>query len=79
LKSKQTVWGELLGKWIFVFLLNYKILNLARGATGAADVEFQIHPEVGLNTHCVEINGKLVHLTFPSSLTIFIHFVHLIL
>lgn len=39
---------ELLGKRVFVFLRNGKILNLARGAT-AVDAAFQIHTEVGLN------------------------------
>ena len=39
---------ELLGKRVFVFLRNGKILNLARGTT-AVDAAFQIHTEVGLN------------------------------
>ena len=39
---------ELLGKRVFVFLRNGKILNLARGAT-AVDAAFQIHTEIGLN------------------------------
>lgn len=39
---------ELLGKRVFVFLRNGKILNLARGTT-AVDAAFQIHSEVGLN------------------------------
>lgn len=50
---------ELLGRRVFVFLRNGKILNLARGAT-AVDAAFQIHTEVGLNMHGVEINGKPV-------------------
>lgn len=50
---------ELLGKRVFVFLRNGKILNLARGAT-AVDAAFQIHTEVGLTMHGVEINGKPV-------------------
>eukprot|EP00986_Skeletonema_menzelii_P008376 scaffold3508_cov149-Skeletonema_menzelii.AAC.11 len=50
---------ELLGKRVFVFLRNGKILNLARGTT-AMDAAFQIHTEVGLNMHGVEINGKPV-------------------
>jgi GTP pyrophosphokinase len=74
----DSVRSELLGKRVFVFLRNGKILNLARGAT-AVDAAFQIHTEVGLNMHGVEINGKPVSSTFPSSLTIYIHFVHLIL
>jgi len=48
---------ELLGKRVFVFLRNGKILNLSRGAT-VIDAAFQIHTEVGFNMHGVEINGK---------------------
>jgi len=55
----DSVRRELLGKRVFVFLRNGKILNLARGAT-AIDAAFQIHTEVGLNMHGVEINGKPV-------------------
>jgi RelA/SpoT family (p)ppGpp synthetase len=54
---------ELLGKRVFVFLRNGKILNLARGAT-AIDAAFQIHTEVGLNMHGVDINGKPVSLSY---------------
>ncbi|KAK1740728.1 GTP diphosphokinase [Skeletonema marinoi] len=54
---------ELLGKRVFVFLRNGKILNLARGTT-AVDAAFQIHTEVGLNMHGVEINGKPVPLNY---------------
>ena len=50
---------ELLGKRVFVFLRNGKILNLAKGAT-VIDAAFQIHSEVGLNMHGVEINGRSV-------------------
>ena len=50
---------ELLGKRVFVFLRNGKILNLARGAT-AVDAAFQIHTEVGLQMVGIEINGKPV-------------------
>ncbi|GMH99869.1 hypothetical protein TrST_g9155 [Triparma strigata] len=53
----ESVRRELLGKRVFVFLRNGKILNLARGAT-AIDAAFQIHTEVGLYMHGVEINGK---------------------
>lgn len=52
---------ELLGKRVFVFLRNGKILNLARGAT-AVDAAFQIHTEVGLQMVGVEINGKPVSI-----------------
>ena len=55
----DSVRSELLGKRVFVFLRNGKILNLARGAT-AIDAAFQIHTEVGLSMHGVEINGKRV-------------------
>jgi GTP pyrophosphokinase len=57
----DSVRSELLGKRVFVFLRNGKILNLARGAT-AIDAAFQIHTEVGLNMHGVEINGMPVGL-----------------
>ena len=53
----DSVRRELLGKRVFVFLCNGKILNLARGAT-VIDAAFQIHSEVGLNMHGVQINGK---------------------
>ena len=59
----DSVRRELLGKRVFVFLRNGKILNLARGAT-AIDAAFQIHTEVGLNMHGVEINGKPVPLSY---------------
>ena len=55
----DSVRRELLGKRVFVFLRNGKILNLARGAT-AIDAAFQIHTEVGLTMQGVEINGKPV-------------------
>eukprot|EP00557_Chaetoceros_sp_GSL56_P002190 CAMPEP_0176500764 /NCGR_PEP_ID=MMETSP0200_2-20121128/13769_1 /TAXON_ID=947934 /ORGANISM="Chaetoceros sp., Strain GSL56" /LENGTH=1203 /DNA_ID=CAMNT_0017899541 /DNA_START=518 /DNA_END=4125 /DNA_ORIENTATION=+ len=54
---------ELLGKRVFVFLRNGKILNLAKGAT-VIDAAFQIHTEVGLNMHGVEINGKPVPFSY---------------
>ncbi|EEC50040.1 predicted protein, partial [Phaeodactylum tricornutum CCAP 1055/1] len=59
----DSVRRELLGKRVFVFLRNGKILNLARGAT-AIDAAFQIHTEVGLSMHGVEINGKPVPLSY---------------
>jgi GTP pyrophosphokinase len=59
----DSVRNELLGKRVFVFLRNGKILNLARGAT-AIDAAFQIHTEVGLNMHRVEINGKSVPISY---------------
>ena len=62
----DSVRSELLGKRVFVFLRNGKILNLARGAT-AIDAAFQIHTEVGLNMHGVEINGKRVSFCNVSS------------
>jgi len=59
----DSVRNELLGKRVFVFLRNGKILNLARGCT-AIDAAFQIHTEVGLNMHGVEINGKPVPVSY---------------
>jgi len=59
----DSVRRELLGKRVFVFLRNGKILNLARGAT-AIDAAFQIHTEVGLKMHGVEINGKPVTFAY---------------
>mmetsp|Transcript_60339 Transcript_60339/g.67463 ORF Transcript_60339/g.67463 Transcript_60339/m.67463 type:complete len:1068 (-) Transcript_60339:871-4074(-) len=59
----DSVRSELLGKRVFVFLRNGKILNLARGAT-AIDAAFTIHSEVGLNMHGVEINGKSVPISY---------------
>ena len=50
---------ELLGKRVFVFLRNGKILNLSKGST-VIDAAFQIHTEVGLTMHGVEINGRAV-------------------
>jgi GTP pyrophosphokinase len=60
----DSVRRELLGKRVFVFLRNGKILNLARGAT-AIDAAFQIHTEVGLTMEGVEINGKPVSMMLP--------------
>jgi len=59
----DSVRRELLGKRVFVFLRNGKILNLARGAT-VIDAAFQIHTEIGLNMHGVEINGKPVSFSY---------------
>lgn len=59
----ESVRRELLGKRVFVFLRNGKILNLSRGAT-TIDAAFQIHTEVGLNMHGVEINGKPVPFSY---------------
>lgn len=59
---------ELLGKRVFVFLRNGKILNLARGAT-AVDAAFQIHTEVGLQMVGIEINGKPVSNMTPGDLS----------
>lgn len=59
----DSVRRELLGKRVFVFLRNGKILNLARGAT-AIDAAFQIHTEVGLKMHGVEVNGHPVSFSY---------------
>jgi len=54
---------ELLGKRVFVFLRNGKILNLAKGST-VIDAAFQIRTDVGLKMHGVEINGKPVPFSY---------------
>lgn len=59
----ECVRRELLGKRVFVFLRNGKILNLAKGAT-VIDAAFRIHTEVGLSMQSVEINGKPVPLCY---------------
>jgi RelA/SpoT family (p)ppGpp synthetase len=59
----DSVRNELLGKRVFVFLRNGKILNLPRGTT-AIDAAFQIHTEVGLKMHGVEVNGKSVPFSY---------------
>ena len=59
----DSVRSELLGKRVFVFLRNGKILNLARGST-ALDAAFQIHTQVGLSMHGVEINGRPVPISY---------------
>lgn len=59
----DSVRRELLGKRVFVFLRNGKILNLARGAT-VIDAAFQIHSEIGLTMHGAEINGKPVPFSY---------------
>jgi len=59
----DSVRRELLGKRVFVFLRNGKILNLSRGAT-AIDAAFQIHTEIGLKMHGVEINGNPVPFSY---------------
>lgn len=59
----DSVRNELLGKRVFVFLRNGKILNLPRGTT-AIDAAFYIHTEVGLKMHGVEINGKPVPFSY---------------
>jgi len=55
----ESVRKELLGKRVFVFLRNGKILNLARGAT-VIDAAFSIHTEVGLHMYGAHINGRPV-------------------
>ena len=54
---------ELLGKRVFVFLRDGKILNLSRGAT-VIDAAFQIHTEVGMRMCGVEINGEPAALSY---------------
>ena len=59
----ECVRRELLGKRVFVFLRNGKILNLAKGAT-VIDVAFQIHTEVGLGMIGATINGRRVPVSY---------------
>ena len=54
---------ELLGKRVFVFLRDGKILNLSRGTT-VIDAAFAIHTEVGLNMAAATINGQSVPLSY---------------
>jgi len=54
---------ELLGKRVFVFLRNGKILNLSRGAT-IIDAAFAIHTEVGLTMVGAQINGRKQVLSY---------------
>jgi GTP pyrophosphokinase len=55
----DSVRRDLLGKRVFVFLRNGKILNLTKGST-VIDAAFQIHTDLGLSMRGVEINGKPV-------------------
>ena len=55
----DSVRSEVLGKRVFVFLRDGKILNLSRGAT-VLDAAFQIHTEVGLRMTGASINGRPV-------------------
>ena len=59
----ECVRRELLGKRVFVFLRNGKILNLAKGAT-VIDAAFQIHTEVGLGMIGALINGRRVPVSY---------------
>lgn len=54
---------ELLGKRVFVFLRDGKILNLLRGAT-VIDAAFAIHTEVGLHMTECQINGLSMPLSY---------------
>jgi GTP diphosphokinase / guanosine-3',5'-bis(diphosphate) 3'-diphosphatase len=54
---------ELLGKRVFVFLRDGKILNLLRGAT-IIDAAFAIHTEVGLRMSAADINGQRKPLSY---------------
>jgi len=59
----QAIRRELLGKRVFVFLRDGKILNLLRGAT-IIDAAFAIHTEVGLQMKAAEINGLQKPLSY---------------
>ena len=54
---------ELLGKRVFVFLRDGKILNLSRGAT-VIDAAFAIHTEVGLKMSAAQINGQNMPISY---------------
>jgi len=59
----DTVRRELLGKRVFVFLRDGKILDLSRGAT-VLDAAFQIHTDVGLHASGALINGQPVQFSY---------------
>lgn len=59
----ETIRRELLGKRVFVFLRDGKILNLSRGAT-VIDAAFAIHTEVGLTMQEAQINGHSAPLSY---------------
>jgi GTP pyrophosphokinase len=59
----EAIRRELLGKRVFVFLRDGKILNLLRGAT-IIDAAFAIHTEVGLQMTAAEINGLRKPLSY---------------
>jgi len=59
----EAIRRELLGKRVFIFLRDGKILNLSRGAT-VIDASFAIHSEVGLKMTAAKINGQDVPLSY---------------
>lgn len=59
----DTIRRELLGKRVFVFLRDGKILDLSRGAT-ALDAAFHIHTDVGLKAVAAHINGREVQFSY---------------
>jgi len=59
----ETIRRELLGKRVFVFLRDGRILDLSRGAT-VLDAAFQIHTDVGLKCDRALINGREVQLSY---------------
>jgi len=59
----ECVRRELLGKRVFIFLRNGKILNLPHGAT-VIDAAFQIHTEVGIQMYSAQINGSPVPFSY---------------
>lgn len=59
----DTIRRELLGKRVFVFLRDGKIVNLPRGAT-VIDAAFAIHSDLGLRMANASINGKPMSLTY---------------
>ncbi|KAJ8602386.1 hypothetical protein CTAYLR_004248 [Chrysophaeum taylorii] len=59
----DTIRRELLGKRVFVFLRDGKILDLSRGAT-VLDAAFHIHTDVGLRARAAFINGREVQFSY---------------
>lgn len=59
----DTIRRELLGKRVFVFLRDGKILDLSRGAT-VLDAAFHIHTDVGLHAVAAYINGQEVQFSY---------------
>ena len=59
----ETIRREVLGKRVFVFLRDGRILDLSKGAT-VLDAAFSIHTDVGLHLDRALINGHEVQLSY---------------